>query len=103
MDELDILTLIVAAFLVWVVFKYYWLRILFCLTLLFAWGAFAIGAPVALGFHQYQQGSPVAAVVTILMGCFLGAFWLVGAYGAYQWCKTQKAAKGGIWQPWNSE
>ena len=103
MSELDILSLAVGAFIVWLVFKYYWLRVLSCLLLLAVWGSFSIGAPIFLSVLNVRDASYFQAILTFLLGLLPRGIWFIGAHGAYKCYSYQVKFAGGFWQPWNAE
>jgi hypothetical protein len=103
MDELDIVSLAIGAFVIWLTFKYYWLRVLSCTLLLTAWGSFAIVAPIFCSIIYIREGEYFSAVITLLLCVPLGGIWSVGAHVAYKWYVYQVKFAGGFWQPWTAE
>jgi hypothetical protein len=103
MSEITIFQLGLSALVLWVVFKFYWLRVVSCIVLLLAWGSFAIGGPILVAVMKIGEGSLVQALVTLILGVFLGGFWFVAAHAAHKWYSFEKKHGGGFWKPWNTQ
>lgn len=101
MEARFLLELAIGAGLLWLIVSFHWLRILACLTLLMAWGLFAVIAPAYFVLAYLAEGRIFSALVTAALGAVLGFFWWIGAKGAHDWAERQKRFDG-LWLPWNA-
>ena len=96
-----IVQIAIGALLLWVILKFYWLRVIACTLLLIVWGAFAIIAPLGLAFSSFAQGNLFVGGMQIAIVGFMGAFWSIGARAAHSWVRQQQKYEL-FWQPWNA-
>jgi hypothetical protein len=93
--------LAISARVVWIVFRFYWLRVLSCLLLLLLWGSFAIGGPLFVTELLVSEAAYLQAIFTALLGVWLGGICFVAAHATYKWFIFQQKFAGGFWKPWN--
>ncbi len=102
MDELDVLMGLVFLGVLWLIFKYHWLRIITCGFLLAAWGIAPVMTPV-LVFMSFSKGDVFIGIAQLGLGAFLAwIWWGIGVNSAQNWI-SREIKLGTFWRPWNAE
>ena len=99
--ELELLSILLFCGLCWLIFRYYWLRVLTGAFGLAGWGAATIALPLFLAWRYALDGRPLLAVVALVVSIMPAALWCVAATAAASWMKTQHRY-GRLWRPWNA-
>jgi hypothetical protein len=97
----DILSWILFGGLCWVVFKFYWLRVMACASGLALWGAGTIAAPIYLVSRYARDGHTMLAIVTLVVCALPALFWFIAASAGFNWLKIE-SRDGRLWQRWNA-
>lgn len=85
----------------WLAFTFHWGRIVACAFVLAAWAAGAVAAPLYMAAVHLGNGSPLAAIGTMILGGVTGFLWWIGAAAAYRWVR-QNTDRGTLWLPWDA-
>jgi hypothetical protein len=79
---LDFLSLVLFIGACWLIFHYYWLRVLMAAAGLAIWGLATIAVPLFFAWLYALDGRPVLALVTVAVSVIPAAFWCVAASAA---------------------
>lgn len=86
----------------WLILRYYWLRLIACAVMFTVWTGFAIAAPLYLAGKAAREGELFQAALTLFVSIFLVVPWFIGASAARGWIKEQRKYDR-LWQPWDAQ
>lgn len=99
--EMNPLSWVLGLGTLWIITRYYWLRLIFSAALLVATGVFALAVPLYLAGVSLAGGRWIIASVQLFFGVCLTAMWLVPAAAAWRWLRWQRTHST-VWQRWDS-
>lgn len=97
MEEAGPFGLVLFGLTIWLVFRYFWLRVIAVAAGLGLWFMGAIGAPLYLALKSLQDGELFIAILQLAAGVLMGTFWYIGYDGARNWLKLNRLDR-----PWNA-
>lgn len=87
----------------YIIARFYWLRVVSCAALLTLWALFAVVGPLYLAYGHLADGRLLGAVFTLAISVPLAGLWYIGFDAARKWVVGQK--RYGRWtnMPWNAQ
>lgn len=87
---------------VYVVARFYWLRVVGCAASLAIWALFAVVAPLYLAYDAVTDNRLLRAAFTLAISTPMTALWYLGFDAARTWVRAEM--RYGRWanMPWNA-
>ena len=98
---MQIALLVIGGAMVFVVIRYYWLRILACGMLLLVWGIVAVAGPLYIAVETLQRGQIDEALLTLLICGVTGSLWYIAFMQARDWFRRTRRT-GFFKKRWNA-